>query len=356
MGTLYLSTRSATGMWTAQQIDTNPSGRGVGDNVHFVLDPTGRPHLVYRAISDGGAPITTEVRYATFDGANWVVERPQPGGIASLSMDIRLASDGQPRIVYGLTNAASNDAGFTDGGGPNDTVVVYSTRSAAGTWTPQEMDRSPFRTSPSNFFGRGLTMVLDNQGNAHAFYEARMSEDGGVPNKDGLRHTTTSGSWASDTVYAGFGSGTDVTFANSALGPAGVVWVAGSGGGGSFVYRQGVGNTWVNVTGNRFYPAINYFRLAISSNAIPWGAAVDSSTNNRRLMLWRDPPGITSPAGCAWIPHEPRAVDRREPRPDHRARPRARHEQPAPPQLHPANGRRRHEVRLLPVRRAQAIA
>lgn len=302
---LYFSSR-LDGGWSSQVVDTHT--RRIGENVHFVFDGTGMPHLLYRAQSvtaDGGGMLTTnELRYARYNGASWVIEKPDPSATVAVGFDIRVGADNEPRIAYTAFNAASIDGGFPDGGVPADTVVRFATRSAGagGTWTIQEVDRSPLRTSSQNTFGRGVSMVLDPQGVPHVFYESFVSVDGGPVFTGVLGHATNNGgaTWTETSLHRELFNSVDVVYSNATLGPDGTVWVAFAGGTAQGVKKR-VGSSWVQVLpdypARKYTPAVNYFRIAIAPNGVPWQAATDSTSNNRQLLLWRD---VADPANTTF--------------------------------------------------------
>jgi hypothetical protein len=150
-GTLFLHLRHAakeSGVWLVRTVDFDFE---TGKWNSIAVDPTGKPHLSYSALSGG------ELRYATLDDNKWKISvidsrnfKDNGSFNRGFGSSLILGRDGNPEISY-----------------YNDALLKFA-RNGAGKWKTEIVDHI---MASGSWSGYRSSLLLDNHAVPHICYE-----------------------------------------------------------------------------------------------------------------------------------------------------------------------------------------
>ncbi len=160
----------ASHTWTIITVD-DPDSPVVGDRSCTVLDGNDYPHISYAANSTH-----YDLRYAFWDGSQWVIETADNYKVgAGAYTSIALDSSGTPHISYSQYGGTWNR-------------LKYARRDGPDTWFTEVVDGDY-----SSFTGLSSSIGVDSTDTVHIAYETSLNDD--------LKYALgTGGSWAIQTI------------------------------------------------------------------------------------------------------------------------------------------------------------
>jgi hypothetical protein len=198
----YYVTQNSLG-WTFQKIDSKLSDYGtIGSMLSsLVIDSKGLPHIVYgdyveyhfpAQVNSYGVYTAYDVKYATLDNGNWVVQTVAKNATALVGCISNLAfnSQNQPSLCYIQDN---NFTYFEQWGSLRvEQTMNYAYLNGAN-WKIEQIDPTPF-----SFTNAIPYLKMDTSGNPQAFYFRQNYQN---ENETGLVYATKTGSnWTTQLI------------------------------------------------------------------------------------------------------------------------------------------------------------
>jgi hypothetical protein len=140
------------------------TGRAVNGESVLKLDPAGKARVVY------DAAVTSEVRYAEFDGSNWQYSAAAAKG-TSPQLALNPAQGSRPAVLYEFRDTAS----------PYTQAIRFAQQAANGTWGAAEtvVSQIPYPTTTDCYYNAGLasgTLHIASDGVARTAYYQNCSK------------------------------------------------------------------------------------------------------------------------------------------------------------------------------------
>jgi hypothetical protein len=262
---VYYATWGVDG-WSITRIDTSEesNSRDRRASLSLTLDSAGSPHLAYLFV---GALSTSEIRYAGWDGTDWVILPVETGcqhGDTNPSMV--LDQDDNPHIIFrsecdGHLNYASMDNGSwkievieeidsilraalaTDGSslwvsyfGDYPNHGLYFAQRTDGNWPVQKIgdDFEPYLVNGDNY---STSVDVDTTGQPHFIY---LHQADGKP-YELIYISWKSGQWTAKVVDSGDDAGSYASLGLDSLGNPHIAYAAN----GTLNYARWTGSEWV---------------------------------------------------------------------------------------------------------------
>jgi hypothetical protein len=230
----------------------DPDSPVVGDRSCTVLDDNNYPHISYAADST-----YNDLRYAFWDGTQWVIETADSAQVgAGACTAIALDSSGKVHVSY------------CERGGTWD-HLRYARRDGPNTWFTETVD-----ADPGNSVGLSNSIGVDSTGTVHIAYSDSDNDD--------LKYAVgTGGSWSIQTVdgpdsVAGF-----LWMDLDSSGRPHIVYNDATNAAARYTYWNGVSWSWRPSIPNAAWP-----RLALDSTNTAHVAYVDRTTYGVQYAVW----------------------------------------------------------------------
>jgi hypothetical protein len=139
--------------WNIQVVD--PEGGDYG--ISLALDQQGNPHISYECENSDGSD-TGELRYASWNGAKWVIQSVEKTGATSLTSALAFDSEGIPHICYHMEITPFDENGYRIYINPGE--IRYASWNGKS-WSIQKV---------SEDVGDSICLVFDSKDNAHIAY------------------------------------------------------------------------------------------------------------------------------------------------------------------------------------------
>lgn len=133
-GTLMAARQNESGFWNITKVDNGGSiTADTGYMPSVAMDPAGRPHISYYDADNG------DLRYASWDGAKWILETLDAKGDVGAYSSLAIDSHNQPYITY--YDATKHTLRFTTKNPATQKWIFWTIEEGdVGTWTSLALD------------------------------------------------------------------------------------------------------------------------------------------------------------------------------------------------------------------------